>query len=51
MVAKAGFNAMMKGTGEVVTGWQNKLRAAIAHVAPADVLAEMHRGMAEPRRQ
>jgi short-subunit dehydrogenase len=49
MVARAGFEAMMKGTGEVVTGWQNKLRAAIAHVAPADALAEMHRGMAEPR--
>ena len=49
MVARAGFEAMMKGTGEVVTGWQNKLRAAIAHVSPADTLAEMHRGMAEPR--
>lgn len=49
MVARAGFEAMMKGTGEVVTGWQNKLRAAIAHVTPADTLAEMHRGMAEPR--
>jgi short-subunit dehydrogenase len=50
MVAKAGFDAMMKGSGEVITGWQNKLRAAIAHVAPADALAEMHRGMAEPGR-
>ncbi len=49
-VAKAGFQAMMKGKGQVVTGWDNKLRAAIAHIAPADVLAEMHRGMAEPQR-
>lgn len=49
-VAKAGFEAMMKGTGQVVTGWDNKLRAAIAHIAPADALAEMHRGMAEPQR-
>jgi short-subunit dehydrogenase len=49
MVARAGFEAMMKGAGEVVTGWQNKLRAAIAHVTPADALAEMHRGTAEPR--
>ncbi|MBV9736203.1 MAG: SDR family NAD(P)-dependent oxidoreductase [Acidisphaera sp.] len=48
-VAKAGFQAMMKGQGEVVTGWDNKLRAAIAHIAPADALAEMHRGMAEPK--
>jgi len=48
-VAKQGFEAMMKGEGEVITGWHNKLRAAIAHVMPADTLAEMHRGMAEPK--
>ncbi len=47
-VAKAGFDAMMKGEGDVVTGWQNKLRAAIAHVLPAGALAEQHRKMAEP---
>jgi uncharacterized protein len=50
MVAKAGFDAMMKGTGEVITGWHNKLRAAIAHLTPADTLAEMHRGSAQPER-
>lgn len=49
-VAKAGFEAMLKGDGQVVTGWENKLRAAIAHITPADALAEIHRGMAEPRR-
>ena len=48
MVAKTGFDAMMKGEGDVVAGWHNKLQAAIAHVAPAGVLAEMHRSMAEP---
>ncbi len=48
MVAKTGFDAMMKGEGDVVSGWHNKLQAAIAHIAPAGVLAEMHRGMAEP---
>jgi short-subunit dehydrogenase len=47
-VARAGFKAMMKGDGEVVTGWTNKLRAAISHVAPQAVLAEQHRGMAAP---
>jgi short-subunit dehydrogenase len=47
-VAKAGFQAMMKGEGEVVTGWSNKLRAAISHVVPSSVLAESHRKMAEP---
>jgi short-subunit dehydrogenase len=47
-VAKIGFEAMMKGESDVVTGWQNKLRAAIAHVAPSGMLAEQHRKMAEP---
>jgi short-subunit dehydrogenase len=48
-VAKTGFEAMMKGKGDVVTGWQNKLQSAIANVTPAGVLAEMHRRMAEPQ--
>jgi uncharacterized protein len=47
-VAEIGFKAMMNGDGDVVTGWQNKLRAAIAHVLPADLLAEAHRSMAQP---
>jgi uncharacterized protein len=47
-VAKTGFNAMMKGEGDVVSGWKNKLQSAIATVAPSGVLAEVHRGMAEP---
>jgi short-subunit dehydrogenase len=47
-VARTGFDAMMNGDGDVVTGWMNKLRSAIANVTPAGVLAEMHRGMAEP---
>jgi short-subunit dehydrogenase len=50
MVARQGFAAMMKGEGDVVTGWQNKLQSAIANVTPAGVLAEMHRRMAEPQR-
>ena len=47
-VAKKGYDAMKKGEGEVITGWMNKMRAAIAHIAPADVSAEMHRKMAAP---
>ena len=47
-VAKAGFEAMQKGEGEVITGWQNKLRAAISQVLPASIAAEMHRKMAAP---
>ncbi len=47
-VAEIGFKAMMKGLGDVVTGWQNKLQSAIANVIPAGVTAQMHRRMAEP---
>jgi uncharacterized protein len=47
-VAEAGFEAMMKGEGEIVTGWNNKLRAAISHVVPSSVLAEAHRREAAP---
>lgn len=47
-VAKVGFDAMLKGEADVVSGWQNKLRAAISTITPSTVLAEMHRGMAEP---
>ena len=48
MVADVGFKAMMRGDGDVVAGWHNKLQAAIAHIAPADLTAEMHRKMAAP---
>jgi short-subunit dehydrogenase len=47
-VANIGYDAMMKGEGDVVTGWMNKLRSAIANVTPSGVLAEQHRAMAEP---
>jgi uncharacterized protein len=47
-VARIGYEAMKRGDGDVVTGWQNKLRSAIALVTPSSVLAEMHRKMAEP---
>jgi threonine dehydrogenase-like Zn-dependent dehydrogenase len=43
-----GFEAMMEGKGDVVTGWMNKLQTAIASITPAGVLAEQHRRMAEP---
>jgi len=48
-VAREGFEAMLNGDGEVITGWQNKLRAAISHFIPAAIAAEQHRKMAEPR--
>jgi len=47
-VARVGFDAMMRGDGDVVSGWKNKLQSAIANVTPAGLLAEQHRRMAEP---
>jgi uncharacterized protein len=34
-VARVGFEAMMKGDGDVVAGWSDRLRAAISDVAPS----------------
>jgi hypothetical protein len=48
MVAKVGWDAMMDDSGHVVSGWKNKIQAAIAHVAPAPVLAKRHEQMAKP---
>jgi short-subunit dehydrogenase len=47
-VAKTGFEAMMNGEGDVVTGWKNKLQSSVANVTPSEVLAKQHRKMAEP---
>jgi short-subunit dehydrogenase len=47
-VAKNGLKAMMAGEGGVVSGWQNKLQAAAAHIIPAERVAKKHSDMAAP---
>jgi short-subunit dehydrogenase len=47
-VARVGFEAMMRGDGDVVSGWKNKVQTAVASVTPAAMLAEQHRKKAEP---
>lgn len=47
-VAKQGYEAMMDGEGDVVTGLKNKVMSAAALVTPSDFLAEQHRKKAEP---
>jgi short-subunit dehydrogenase len=47
-VAHLGYEAMMRGDGDVVSGWKNKLQSTLANITPAGVLAEQHRRMAEP---
>ena len=48
MVARTGFEALMKGEGDAVAGFKNKLQAAATRVMSDTQLAGMHRGMAEP---
>jgi len=47
-VAKDGFDAMMAGEGGLVSGWQNKLQVAAAHVLPEKMLANRHTQEAAP---
>ncbi|AYV49617.1 oxidoreductase [Caulobacter flavus] len=47
-VAKTGFEAMMRGEGDVVHGLKNKMQAATAAITPQSALARQHRKMAEP---
>ncbi|MGE0717554.1 MAG: SDR family NAD(P)-dependent oxidoreductase [Alphaproteobacteria bacterium] len=49
-VARQGFEAMMSGSGDVVTGWRNKLQTILASITPSGMLAEIHRKQAEPDR-
>ena len=47
-VAKDGWDAMMAGKAAITSGWKNKIQNTLANVIPDAVLAQQHRGMAEP---
>jgi short-subunit dehydrogenase len=47
-VAKAGYDALMRGDAHEVAGWANKLQAMMTRFLPDGQLAEMHKSMAEP---
>ncbi len=47
-VAKTGFDAMMKGEGDVVSGFKNKVQVAMSGVMSEDRLAEQGRKINEP---
>lgn len=47
-VAKIGFEAMLRGDGDVIAGWGNKLRQAIANITPSATLASQHAELAKP---
>jgi len=48
MVARLGFDAMLKGEADVVAGWRNKAQVIASKVMPAQAVAEAHRKLAEP---
>jgi short-subunit dehydrogenase len=48
-VAKDGYEAMMAGKPGIVSGFMNKVEAAVAGILPDTMLAEMHRKQAEPK--
>jgi len=47
-VAKVGFEAMLKGEGDVISGMKNKLQVAASGVVSQDTLAEQNRKLSEP---
>ena len=47
-VAKIGFDAMMRGDGDIVSGWHNKLQTMLASVMPSGMLARQHKKAAAP---
>jgi short-subunit dehydrogenase len=47
-VAQVGYEAMMNGEGDVVSGFKNKVMTTVASVTPAGMLAEQHRKKAAP---
>jgi short-subunit dehydrogenase len=47
-VAKVGYEAMMKGEGDVVSGFKNKVMTTVASVTPSGVLAAQHGKKAKP---
>jgi short-subunit dehydrogenase len=47
-VANIGFDALMRGDGDIISGFKNKVQIAAANVIPSGFLAGQHRKMAEP---
>jgi len=47
-VAKTGFEAMLKGEAQVVSGFGNKVQVVLEKIAPAEYVASQHRKKAEP---
>ncbi|GMM94120.1 SDR family NAD(P)-dependent oxidoreductase [Qipengyuania sp. MTN3-11] len=49
-VAKDGYEALLEGDTQVVSGFMNKVQTMFADILPDDLVAQMHRRLAEPER-
>lgn len=47
-VARMGFDAMLRGEADVVTGWRNKVQVVASKVMSGEAAAQVHRKLAEP---
>lgn len=47
-VAKIGYQAMLDGEADVVTGLKNKAQVAMSKIMPSQMVAEQHRKQSEP---
>lgn len=48
-VARDGYEAMLDGDTQIVSGLMNKVQALFADVLPKEVVAQMHRKLAKPK--
>lgn len=47
-VARVGFDAVMRGNGDIVSGWHNKLETVLANLLPSGMLSQQHKKEAAP---
>lgn len=47
-VARDGYDAMMKGSSGISSGFMTKIQTQLSGIVPESILASMHRDMAEP---
>lgn len=47
-VARIGYEAMMRGDGDVVSGWKNKIASTISNLLPGNISGALHAREAKP---
>ena len=47
-VAKDGYEALLDGDTQITSGFMNKVQSMFADILPGEVVAQMHRKLAQP---